>query len=80
MQQQGCRAAQVLSGCHAHFSNTHVTPSPAAFASLLPQIAKLLIIPFVCFVERFYLGRVFSRETVASIGVVVLVRRVAKRD
>lgn len=35
------------------------------------QIAKLLIIPFVCFVERFYLGRVFSRETVASIGVVV---------
>eukprot|EP00887_Chlorella_sp_A99_P001053 scaffold14.g1053.t1 len=35
-------------------------------------IAKLLIIPFVCFVERVYLGRTFSRETVASIGVVVV--------
>ena len=36
------------------------------------QIAKLLIIPFVCLVERFYLGRVFSREVVASILLVIL--------
>lgn len=37
------------------------------------QIAKLLIIPFVCCVERFYLGRQFTRETVGAIGVVVVV-------
>jgi len=36
------------------------------------QIAKLLIIPFVCAIERFYLGRVFTREVVATIGLVIL--------
>jgi hypothetical protein len=36
-----------------------------------PQIAKLLIIPFVCFVERFYLGRTFSREVMMSIMLVI---------
>lgn len=36
------------------------------------QIAKLLIIPFVCAIERFYLGRTFSREVVATIGVVIV--------
>ena len=32
-----------------------------------PQIAKLLIIPFVCFIESSFLGRTFSREVVSSI-------------
>lgn len=36
------------------------------------QIAKLLIIPFVCFIESFFLGRTFSREVVSSILLVVL--------
>ena len=35
------------------------------------QIAKLLIIPFVCLVEKFYLGRKFTPSTVTSIIVVV---------
>lgn len=35
------------------------------------QIAKLLIIPFVCLIERFYLGRIFSREVVGSILLVI---------
>ncbi len=38
---------------------------------LCVQIAKLLIIPFVCLIERFYLGRVFAREVVASILLVI---------
>ena len=36
------------------------------------QIAKLLIIPFVCCIEYAYLGRRFTRETLAAIAVVVL--------
>ena len=36
-----------------------------------PQIAKLLIIPFVCFVESSFLGRTFSREVVSSIVLVI---------
>ncbi|KAL4418890.1 hypothetical protein ABPG77_002633 [Micractinium sp. CCAP 211/92] len=35
------------------------------------QIAKLLIIPFVCFVESSFLGRSFSREVVSSILLVI---------
>ncbi|PSC69736.1 UDP-galactose transporter 2 [Micractinium conductrix] len=35
------------------------------------QIAKLLIIPFVCFVESSFLGRTFSREVVSSIVLVI---------
>ncbi|KAK9918349.1 hypothetical protein WJX75_003397 [Coccomyxa subellipsoidea] len=35
------------------------------------QIAKLLIVPFVCLVERFWLQRHFSRPVIASILVVV---------
>lgn len=35
------------------------------------QIAKLLIIPFVCAVEHFWLGKVFSRSVIASVLVVV---------
>jgi solute carrier family 35 protein E3 len=31
------------------------------------QIAKLLVIPFVCFVESSFLGYTFTRQVVASI-------------
>jgi solute carrier family 35 protein E3 len=36
------------------------------------QIAKLLIIPFVCLVELFWLRRTFTPQTVMSILVVIL--------
>ena len=46
--------------------------------SLLPaerglpvQIAKLLIIPFVCLVERCWLGRVFTKPVILSVLTVV---------
>ena len=35
------------------------------------QVAKLLIIPFVCMVERCWLGRVFSRPVILSMLTVV---------
>ncbi len=35
------------------------------------QIAKLLIIPFVCAIESVWLGKVFSRSVIGSIAVVV---------
>lgn len=35
------------------------------------QIAKLLIIPFVCLVEKFWLGKEFTRGVVTSVLVVV---------
>ena len=35
------------------------------------QIAKLLIIPFVCGVESVWLGKIFSRSVIGSIMVVV---------
>ena len=38
---------------------------------LLLQIAKLLIIPFVCIVEKVWLGRVFTRGVLAAVMVVV---------
>lgn len=38
----------------------------------LLQIAKLLIIPFVCLVELFWLRRTFTPQTVMSILVVIL--------
>lgn len=37
----------------------------------LAQVAKLLIIPFVCFLERFYMGRVFTREVAVAILLVI---------
>ena len=37
-----------------------------------PQIAKLLVIPFVCLVERFFMGSVFSRQVLGTIVLVVL--------
>ena len=36
------------------------------------QIAKLLIIPFVCLVEHFWLGKTFSRAVIASVVTVVI--------
>jgi uncharacterized membrane protein YbaN (DUF454 family) len=36
------------------------------------QIAKLLIIPFVCLVEHFWLGKVFTRSVIGSVLTVVL--------
>lgn len=43
----------------------------AKFGVHTVQIAKLLIVPFVCLVERFWLQRHFSRPVIASILVVV---------
>lgn len=37
-----------------------------------PQIAKLLIIPFVCLVEHFWLGKRFSVRVIMSVVTVVL--------
>lgn len=37
----------------------------------MAQIAKLLIIPFVCAVESVWLGKVFSRSVITSIFIVV---------
>ena len=39
---------------------------------MLPQIAKLLIIPFVCLVEHFWLGKRFSVRVIMSVVTVVL--------
>ncbi|GAB4818125.1 hypothetical protein N2152v2_005171 [Parachlorella kessleri] len=36
------------------------------------QIAKLLVIPFVCMVERFFFGKYFSRHVLATIAMVAL--------
>lgn len=36
------------------------------------QIAKLSIVPFVCLVERFWLGKHFSRQSLASVATVIL--------
>ena len=40
--------------------------------ALFMQIAKLLVIPYVCLVERFFLGSRVSREVLGTILVVVL--------
>ena len=49
-----------------------VPGSGHALTRLMLQIAKLLIIPFVCLVEKFHLGRKFTPSTVTSIIVVVV--------
>lgn len=36
------------------------------------QIAKLSIVPFVCLVERFWLGKHFSRQSLASVATVIV--------
>ena len=36
------------------------------------QIAKLLIVPFVCLVERFWLGKHFSQQVLACVATVIL--------
>lgn len=35
------------------------------------QIAKLSIVPFVCLVERFWLGKTFSKQSLASVATVI---------
>ena len=40
-------------------------------ADVRTQVAKLLIIPFVCMVERCWLGRTFTRPVILSMLVVV---------
>jgi hypothetical protein len=44
----------------------------AAVSLVLPQIAKLLIIPFVCMVEHFWLGKQFSVRVIMSVVTVVV--------
>lgn len=45
---------------------------PQAGSPCVPaQIAKLLIIPFVCLVERFWLGKQFSARVIMSVVTVV---------
>ena len=46
------------------FTNLAVTP--------VAQIMKLMNIPFVCAVERFWLGKHFSTPVIASVVVVVV--------
>lgn len=36
------------------------------------QVAKLLVIPFVCFVEAVWYGRRFNTATLTAIGVVII--------
>ncbi len=52
---------------HQHCS----LPARRCPPALPPQIAKLLIIPFVCFIESSFLGRTFTREVLSSIVLVV---------
>ncbi len=46
-------------------------PCCPAERDLPVQIAKLLIIPFVCLVERCWLGRVFTKPVILSVLTVV---------
>lgn len=56
-------------GCQKDFSCGHVrTPE----LSWLLQISKLLNIPFVALVEKFYLGKTFSPRVVSSMACVVV--------
>ena len=49
----------------------HDFTKPAIILLCNMQIAKLLIIPFVCLVEKFWLGKEFTRGVVTSVLVVV---------
>ena len=40
--------------------------------AVLVQVAKLLVIPFVCLVECCWLGRVFTKPVIASVLTVVM--------
>ncbi len=53
-----------------HSRNALLVPRPKL--AILVQIAKLLIIPFVCGVEWVWLGRRFTASVIASILVVVV--------
>lgn len=52
-------------------SSAHAAHCPAALPAHPLQIAKLLIIPFVCFIESSFLGRTFTRKVLSSIVLVV---------
>lgn len=60
----GMRALSLLRGFTKQ--QLHSTSLPGGM-----QIAKLLIIPFVCLVEKFWLGKEFTRGVVTSVLVVV---------
>jgi hypothetical protein len=59
---------------HQHYaaSITHMTSLSTSECSPALQIAKLLIIPFVCMVELLYMRKRFSAPVVASIAVVII--------
>lgn len=52
----------------------HLTYMPRRFRPLCPllQIAKLMVIPFVCCVEFVWMGRRFTSAVVCSILVVIM--------
>jgi hypothetical protein len=60
----------VLTGLPARNARNRDAHSHRCSAS--PQIAKLLIIPFVCLVEHFWLGKRFSVRVIMSVVTVVL--------
>ena len=66
----------LLARSRATLTRAHIVVDPRnqrTTPDFLPlQIAKLLIIPFVCLIERFYMGRTFSNEVLATIGLVVV--------
>lgn len=62
-------SSQLVSG--EPFEKRTQMSSTAAMPSHVLQIAKLLIIPFVCVVEKFWLGREFSTGVVTSVVTVV---------
>ena len=65
-------SSQVLWGrSQSSCINIYILPPLGHCVCACVQIAKLLIIPFVCLIERFYLGRVFSREVVGAILLVI---------
>ena len=77
----GCRHLSLRDLCyHSHVCLCAAVCAPAmtyshAFADLCrlrAQIAKLLIIPFVCVVEKVWLGKTFSSAIIASVVTVVL--------
>ncbi len=46
--------------------------SEAEASAVRPQIAKLLIVPCVCLVERFWLGKQFSKQVLLSVCTVIV--------
>ena len=50
----------------------HFKDRQGAGSHAVLQIAKLLVIPFVCMVERFFFGKYFSRQVLGTIVMVAL--------